>query len=180
MALLQAPLSLPYSPHHLAYKLWNCLPSQLHTGCLLSMERTQSRTVTFTLKATIRTCLWSDTAPHCASQNYHPSQPLCFSQVTFAVTKLRNWKVALRTAGFYGTFCVNGMKRGHDTTDLCSSVGCCAGCQKIPQNRQILWAAQDKLLLFTFLPWHWHKYPLHSPCVFNSFPPLELPSVESR
>lgn len=122
MALLQAPLSLPYSPHHLAYKLWNCLPSQLHTGCLLSMERTQSRTVTLTLKATIRTCLWSDTAPHCASQNYHPSQPLCFSQVTFAVTKLRNWKVALRTAGFYGTFCVNGMKRGHDTTDLCSSV----------------------------------------------------------
>lgn len=31
-----------------------------------------------------------------------------------------------------------------------------------------------------FLPWHWHKYLLCSPWVFNSLPPLKLPSVESR
>lgn len=31
-----------------------------------------------------------------------------------------------------------------------------------------------------FPPWHWHKYLLCSPCVFNSFPTLKLPSAESR
>lgn len=46
------------------------------------------------------------------------------------------------------------------------------------RNRQILRAAQDKLLLFIFFPWHWHKYLLC--CVFNSFPPPKLPSAESR
>lgn len=44
--------------------------------------------------------------------------------------------MALRTARFYGMFCVSAMERGHGTTDLCSYVGCCAGCQKRPQHSE--------------------------------------------
>lgn len=171
------PLILTGSPLPIIW-LANCgllSPSQLYTGCLLYMQA-QSRTVTFTLKPqsaqphTLFPKIITHHSP-CAFLQWHLLSPgsgierQLWGLQDFMACSCHEWRES-RTQLICALVldAVLAAKRFHSTVEERTHPAGCPG----------------YISCIIFPPWHWHKYLLCSPCVFNSFPTLKLPSAESR